>query len=165
MEKEFKDIGKKMPYAVPDGFFNTITAVTLEKAQRRELADRKRRVFLQWLVAAAVLSAITFSGIRLLNTPEEIASPVVAGTPLEIPAQEGITKQDPPALTLNEISADLEKPASGKSLEFVKSVDNEESVDELLTSIPDKELLEWATLMLNDPFSEETENNAYHEDH
>ena len=47
--------------------------------------------------------------------------------------------------------------------ESVKSVESEESVDELLASIPDKELMEWASQMHNDPFSDETENNTYHE--
>jgi hypothetical protein len=164
MEKEFKDIGKKMPYSIPDGFFETITTVTLEKARRRERADRKRRVYFQWLAAAAVLTGIVFTSLRLLNPPEEVVSPMVAGTPLETPAQEGIIKPDSGSLTINVGSAVLEKRASRESVEFVKSVDNEESLDELLASIPDEELLEWATLLNNDPFSEETENDANHED-
>jgi hypothetical protein len=162
MEKEFKDIGKKMPYSVPDGFFDSITGVTLEKARRRERADRKKRVFFQWLAAAAVLTGIALAGVRLLGT-QEVASPEIAGTPLEIPAQEGIIKPGSGSLTNHEGSSVLEKPASPKSMEFVKSTDNEESVDELLASIPDEELLKWALLVDNDPFSEETENNAYHE--
>jgi hypothetical protein len=158
MEKEFKDIGKKMPYSVPDGFFETVTAVTLEKARRRDRADRKRIILFRWLAAAAVLTGIAFAGIRLLNTPEEVASPKIAGAPLEIPVHEGIIKPDSGSITIREDSAVPEKPAS------LKSVDSEESMDELLASIPDEELLEWASLLNNDPFSEETENNANHED-
>jgi hypothetical protein len=163
MGNEFQKIGKKMPYSVPDGFFEKITAVTLEKAQRRDRTDRKRIILLRWLAAAAVFTGIAFTVIRLLNTPEEIASPKVAVTPLEIQAQEGIIKPGSQTLTINEVTADQENQVFRKSAEFVKSVDNEESVDELLASIPDEELLEWATLMQNDPFSEETENNVNHE--
>jgi len=164
MEKEFKGIGKKMPYSVPDGFFEKITGETLEKARIRDSAGRKRIILFRWLAAAAVLTGVVFTGIRLLNAPEEVTSPIVAGTPIEIPVQEGIIKPGYGTLTTTEDSVSQENPASGKSPESVKSVDGEESVDELLASIPDEELMEWATLMQNDPFSEETENNVYHED-
>jgi hypothetical protein len=158
MEKEFKDIGKKMPYSVPDGFFETVTAVTLEKARRKERAVRKRITLFRWLAAAAVLTGIAFAGNHLLNTPEEVSSPMVAGAPLEIQVQKGIIKPGSGTVTINEGTAARENPPSRKS------VDNEESVDELLASIPDEELLEWATLIHNDPFSEITENNVSHED-
>ena len=165
MEKEFKDIGKKMPYSVPDGFFEKITGATLEKARKRERLNRKRIILFRWLAAAAVMTGVVFTAVRLLNAPEEVTSPIVAGTPIEIPVQEGIIKPGYGTLTTAEVSANQENPASGKSPESVKSADGEESVDELLATIPDEELMEWATLMHNDPFSEETENNAYHEDY
>jgi hypothetical protein len=164
MEKEFKDIGKKMPYSVPDGFFETVTGVTLEKARRRDRADRKRIILLRWLAAAAVMTGVAFTAIRLLTPPEEVASPTIAGAPLEIRVHQGITKPDSGTLTINKGTAGQENPASRKSMQFVKSTDNEESMDELLASIPDEELLEWASLVNDDPFSEETENNANHED-
>jgi len=161
MDKEFKDIGKKMPYTVPDGFFEAITQATLEKARRRAGVARKRRLLIQWVAAAAVLTGIVFTGIRLLDPPAEVPAPMIAGTPLEIPAPEAIT------LPYSEPSALKEIPPAEKgvaSAESAKSVDSKESMDELLASIPDEELLDWATLIRSDPFFEETENNQYHED-
>jgi hypothetical protein len=164
MEKEFKDIGKKMPYSVPDGFFETITAVTLEKARRKERADRKRIILLRWLAAAAVLTGVVFASIRLLTPPEEHYSPLATGNHLEIQVPDGLKKPDSLVPFRKTLPVGQENTISVICAESMKSVDSEESMDELLASIPDEELLEWATLMRNDPFSEETENNAYHED-
>ncbi|HPT31956.1 MAG TPA: hypothetical protein PLW67_08955, partial [Prolixibacteraceae bacterium] len=45
----------------------------------------------------------------------------------------------------------------------VATEENSESLEDLLASIPDETLKEWGALLNNDPFFEETEDNAQHE--
>jgi hypothetical protein len=163
MEKEFKDIGMKMPYSVPDGFFDTITEMTLAKARKRERGDRRRHLLFQGLAAAAVLTGLTLTGIWLLNSDERVASPAIAVAPIEIQVPEGITKPVSGSSYLNQVPPALENTVIRESEGSLDSGNREESLDELLASIPDEELLKWAVMIDNDPFSEETENNIPNE--
>jgi hypothetical protein len=160
MEKEFQEIGKKMPYSVPEGFFETITEATLENARRRKSSIGKRRLLVQWLAAAALLCGVLYMGIRWLNAPEMGTSQEMAGVPLEIPAPEKIIKSLP---EITDLVDSVEVQNSLAIMPEVGNAENAESMEELLASIPDEELLEWGAILHNDPFFEETEENSNHE--
>ncbi|MFW5823036.1 MAG: hypothetical protein ACOC13_02525 [Tangfeifania sp.] len=69
-EKEFKEIGKKVPYQVPKDFFDTITEKTLEKAKLRN-RNRKIKHLLIWTSAAAsVIVILLFSGLVINQLPK-----------------------------------------------------------------------------------------------
>jgi len=168
MEKEFKEIGKKMPYPVPEDFFENITEATLEKARLRERSSGKRRLLVQWLAAAALLTGVVFTGIRMLNPPvKEFSAGRVE--PLEIATREAIVAPQPGTVVPEEtISPGKITNSGGNSViespdTPVATEENSESLEDLLASIPDETLKEWGALLNNDPFFEETEDNAQHE--
>ena len=57
MESEnfFETIGKKIPYEVPDGFFDSITERTLNSAKERNRQVKNKRYMVIWTSAAAVI--------------------------------------------------------------------------------------------------------------
>jgi hypothetical protein len=112
------------------------------------------------MAAAAVLCGVLYMGIQWLNAPGKATSPEMAGVPLEIPAPEGILKQIPETTKLHD-PVDVQKIPD--ALPEVVIADKEESMEELLASIPDEELLTWGALLRSDPFFEETEENPHHE--
>lgn len=58
---DFKNIGKRTPYKVPDDFFDQITEKTLMEAKRRDLRSRKiRRLWFSVASVASVAALIVF---------------------------------------------------------------------------------------------------------
>lgn len=157
-----------MPYPVPEGFFENITEATLGKARLRERSSGKRRLLVQWLAAAALLTGVVFTGIRLLNSPERDI-PADKVEPLEIVAREAIVVPQSEAEVPEETTAPGDKSHSGEKAGQENPAITEttgeagESLEDLLASIPDEALVEWGTLLNNDPFFEETEDNVHHE--
>jgi hypothetical protein len=63
MEREnfFEKIGKRVPYEVPDGFFDSITEKTLQNAKERKSWAKRRYIMIWTSAAAAVLALLAIS--------------------------------------------------------------------------------------------------------
>ena len=69
-EKEFKEIGKKVPYQVPQDFFDTITEKTLKKAKLRSRNRNIKHLLIWTSAAASVIIILLFSGLVINRIPE-----------------------------------------------------------------------------------------------
>jgi len=63
MEREnfFEKIGKRLPYEVPDDFFDSITEKTLQNAKERRSRAKRRYIMIWTSAAAAVLALLAIS--------------------------------------------------------------------------------------------------------
>ncbi len=152
-EDDFLKIGKKMPYTVPDGFFSGITGKTLEAAQKREQICRKKRWMGYSVSIAASFIALAAWGILFLSPADKGTFRPVAQKVPEILKQEDVPVDDHITLSgkntaINDIT---HKYADGPDSSRMENV---------LASLSDEELLQWAMAAQNDLFAEETENNT-----
>lgn len=74
---DFKEIGKQVPYRVPEGFFDELQQNVLSKTTKR---TSPRRILLtllpSGLAAAAVLAAVIFLPVKTNEVPNESLSQV-----------------------------------------------------------------------------------------
>jgi hypothetical protein len=158
MENDFQKVGKKMTYSVPEGFFDRITSETLKKAHLREMARKKRFRLWSVLSVAATLSGVILAGI-LYDQPSRSKTEQIV---VQATAKEEINLNDPSIETTHQITPEQKAessaiPESPRNPEG-PSVKNE-PMDELLASISDEELIQWAFMLKYDPFTEESEND------
>ena len=67
MNTEFKEIGRKSTYKVPDGFFEKVSEKTLLMAKQREQNHRNMIITLRTFAAAASLFAFALIGYFILK--------------------------------------------------------------------------------------------------
>ena len=152
---EFQEVGKKMPYSVPDGFFDGITEKTLDKARLREKARRKYVLIWRSMAIAASLTAFIVAGYLLFNfSPSEKTGQTARNTST-IMQDELKNEEFKEAINILPEKGDnniktASKPING-SIE-------EEGINDLLISLTDEELLELAAILKSDMFLEETDN-------
>lgn len=74
---DFNDIGKRMPYRTPDGFFERMQAESLKRAEEEK---RKKKLFrLRWGVSVALAVAAMVCGFLFFpQTQQAVKEPVVA---------------------------------------------------------------------------------------
>jgi hypothetical protein len=151
---EFKGIGKKMPYKVPDDFFEHAALKTLQEAKRREHESRKAIYSWRSVAVAASLAVIGFVGYFMLNKDAKPETQIVVqdSKPVVQPIV-GIKVVQPSVDTLpakKVISQEKVQPA------VVKEVPSE-NMDEILADLTEEELLQMAAMIKTDPFSGEFE--------
>jgi hypothetical protein len=157
MENEFQNIGKKMPYRVPDGFFEHITGNTLAEARRRRKGRKFRILLLSSVALAASLAAMLFlftlfaPGIR-----EKAQSPAVQNLPGGPPYPEKPVTPDPDRQVRGKPDFAEQKKAGDGEL---STATENESIESVLASIDDEELMAWVQSLRNDTFTEITENS------
>ena len=66
VDNEFQEIGKRIPYEVPEDFFEKITEKTLQQAKLRDQKHRKNRILWQTMSVAASLAAALLLGYMIL---------------------------------------------------------------------------------------------------
>ncbi len=72
---DFDRPGKRMPYTVPDGFFEQMEEDILRELDRRETAVQKSRRFLRLALGAVTTAAAAIAVVFLLDkAPESIPS-------------------------------------------------------------------------------------------
>lgn len=74
---DFKDIGKQMPYRVPEGFFAQVQEEVMERAEegKRKKSHRIKLIVLATLMAAAVLWGVIF-----FSVPQSGTEPLPSGS-------------------------------------------------------------------------------------
>ncbi|MCE5347530.1 MAG: hypothetical protein LLG13_14770 [Bacteroidales bacterium] len=155
-ESEFQKVGKKMPYSVPEGFFDQITGRTLVKARQREKIHRK--TVLMWRLAAVAASvAVLFAlGYLVLSPlPEKNCEQTAQQMPSML--QPEVISQSPKVTAESQPKEDFVPVITDKE-EITVSPESEE-INDVLSALSNDELLQLAILYKSDIFLEETENN------
>lgn len=145
-----------MPYTVPDGFFDGITEKTLDKARQREKVRRKYVLIWRSMAIAASLTALIVAGYLLINLlppgkTEQTAQNITAGPQNEV--QNGELAEVIDTLPVKEDYANKETTKN-----TVNVIQDEEGINDVLTSLTNEELMELAAMLTSDMFIEETEN-------
>jgi hypothetical protein len=168
---DFDKVGKRMPYKVPEGFFDKITESTLAEAERRNTIKKETTLF-NWpaiSVAASLVLLLAFGYIFYLNRTEQkdqvavLDKPAEKVTPSEIAAK--TEKNDPtspnvvPEITekaKNQVTSETTKTAKVEKHkpELLTQADKPESLDEVLANMSDDELMLLAAVA-------ETDLNVY----
>lgn len=157
MENEFQNIGKKMPYQVPEGFFDHITGDTLAEARRRGKSRKYRVLLWSSLAVAASLGAILFLvSLFAPGTRENLPSPIVQSAPGAPSAREKAIPADTDLKVTGKSDTEQQIRPRGREQ---NQVSENESIESILASIDDEELTAWVQSLKNDPFTEITENN------
>ena len=141
----FEEIGQKMTYKVPDGFFERVSSDTLIMAQQREQKRKTNRVIWRTMaVAASLLALIYLSYFRL--------EPVISDTNL-------VSFDGKPKLKLKvSPSESVSNPilvAESTELVIHKRMKSDSPVVELstvLAEMTDEDLQQLATMYKNDLF-------------
>ncbi len=159
MEKEsaYWESGKKMPYSVPDGFFERITGKTLEEAHRREKIRRKKITLWRTLSVAASLAALFTIGYFLLSPLSWRYSGQTARKSTEAVNQDIIVSDRSPVQDINP-QPEAKNPENTEKVTINSPVESEE-IGEVLSSLSNDELLQLATLYRTDIFLDENENS------
>lgn len=150
---DFEKLGKKNPYPVPDGFFETITSRTLEKAKKRERQLKTRRIVVVFSAAASFL-ILVLAGTMLLNQGHRTkTAPMVEikATDTEMISDsvfEATTSTNP----TQETKAPVVHPQTGNTK-------HEESIDDLLAEMDDTELMQIAEMLAGELFVDELTND------
>lgn len=150
---EFPGNGKKTPYKVLDGFFETISEKTLLKAKQREQSRSKRLVIWRTMAVAASLAAIVFIGYNISNPELKPQSTLIVldDQPVE---QQVIKNQEAakePKVT------EIKKVVTEKVPEnIIADETNAEEISDVLADLSDEELLQLAAMFKTDPFISES---------
>jgi len=146
----FKEIGKKMPYKVPDGFFDQISERTLQKAKQREKKHRNNSTLLKTVAVISSMAALFLLGyfiIRFDFKPEtnEMAIDIQ-------PTKQSIIKQKQ-NIAVSSSVAEKKEMVSEKIIEKNIELENgTEDISDVLAELSDEELLQLSLMYKNDPF-------------
>jgi hypothetical protein len=134
-EKEFKEIGKKVHYQVPQDFFDTITEKTLKKAKLRS-RDRNIKHLLIWTSAAAsVIFILLFSSVVNNRIPE------MENTETIVQSNENPPEIKPEILQDSAIAFEIEAGENNQEpFSEDKSEYHNETFENLLASLTEEEL-------------------------
>lgn len=74
---DFKEVGKRMPYRTPEGFFERMQAETLKRVEEEK--RRKKTIRLNWGLSVALVAAAMVCGILFFpKTQQDITEQPVA---------------------------------------------------------------------------------------
>lgn len=151
---EFRNVGKRIPYKVPDDFFGKFPQETLFAAKQRE--RKSRRILYVWrpLAVAASLAVFAVVGYFMIG-PDKLpeSQPLVQEAPLN--EQNSGIKPDEPK---QQAMADPGKSGTvKKSEQIADKLILTEKMDEILADMTDDELIQFAAMIKTDPFAIETE--------
>jgi len=150
-DTEFQEIGKKIPYKVPEDFFENISEKMLMEARKREKGHKRKLIVLRTFAVAASLAAVAFLGyLRISSEKPESAQTarIVAPKPVEQPEQNLKTAKVSD-------SVEAEKPAPVKPAKEIKP---DEKITDVLADMSDDELLQMAAMYKTDTFLNESMN-------
>lgn len=145
MKKDFDNIGKRMPYKTPEGFFDRIAEQTLAEAERRE-GLKKTRTFPKTTIfaMAASISLLIVLSYFLVFHRQADEKP---WAPEKIIVIASVAKEEKPE-TVKPVAEEV--PAAQKSTakpaakvpekQSLAKVKNPETVAEVLASFSDEEI-------------------------
>lgn len=148
---EFQGIEKRVPYQVPDGFFDSITNKTLQNAKLREQKHRKNLTLWRTMAVAASLAAIVLFGYLKAEYSRENQTDVIVMDALPPIVQK-------PEINLQSTVKAPPKALSPKVKEKIASKeDKTEVLADIISDLTDEELLELDAMYKTDPMIGELE--------
>lgn len=153
-DMEFQEFGKKLPYKVPEDFFEKVSAKTLLEARKREQNSRQRVIVLRTFAVAASLAAVAFLGYLKFGTEKTQSiqtSEVVAAPLTEQPAAQ-IADTMRRSQDANENSRVAEAPIT------TEKAKSDENLSDVLADMSDDELIQLAAIYKSDTFLNESAN-------
>ena len=148
---EFQEFGKKLPYKVPEHFFEKVSVKTLQEARKREQNSRRKVIALRTFAVAASLAAVAFLGY--LKFGPEKSQPVQTAEVVTSPLN-GQTKQMADTM-MKSLEANGQKTANPEIAGKVKA---DENLSDVLADMSDDELLQLAAMYKSDTFLNESTN-------
>ena len=149
---DFEKIGKKIPYSAPDGFFDAITKLTIEKAHQRERKIKIRKLFVLYSSAASVLILIAIGFLLLTDKQDHSETTIVQSVTEERILQdiqpEEIFKADTVEMEVNE-EPEIQSVAQLQ----------ENSLEKLIAGMSEDELQQLETVVNGELFLDEILNN------
>lgn len=148
-ETEFQEIGKKLPFKTPSGFFEQVSEKTLREAKLRVQNHRKSLMLWRSVALAASLSALALLGYFMFEQDNTVTTQI------------GQVKQ-PEKIQLIEPKKEVTEPAKVAEVEKVtaeKTVVKEnykEEISDVLADMSDEDLLQLAAMLKTDPFTGES---------
>lgn len=157
---EFQGIGKRTPYKAPEGFFETISEKTLQRAKLRAQHQRKNLSLWRTMAVAASLAAVVMLGYYM-SEPE----PTPKTAMIEMKKQADIQQSNLPKQEIAKIStvpvpkkaiAVKVKEEKVKEKKVSEKNDSEILVD-VLADLSDEELSEMDAMYKTDPIIGQSE--------
>jgi hypothetical protein len=149
-DTEFQEIGREIPYKVPEGFFEKISEKTLLLAKQRERKSRKIVIALRTFAVAASFLVLALLSYFMIEKEKPIITSTVGQKQTEVKAT-----IRPPEVTDKQIAiTGTKKIAPEKTVK--KEIFPEEFTD-VLSELSDDELLQLASVYKSDPFIEESQ--------
>lgn len=173
-EFDFQQVGKRTPYRVPEGFFDTFQQQVMAEARhRRQLRSRRRTLWLSLAGVAGIAAAIlcfvlpvghdlvpevdnvSWSNLAAVPTPTTSltaqhtapAAPEAVAAEAEVPAPEAAPK------ATSRPAARQRQEASASEYEYIASM-TDEDLDEVVSMIQADPFLLAAGDYYSDPLSE-----------
>ena len=134
-EKEFKEIGKKVPYQIPQDFFDTITEKTLQKAKLRSRNRNIKHLLIWTSAAASVIVILIFSGLVINPFPKVQKLETVAQSNENLPEVKPEIIRDSAIAFEIEPDENDQEPSSEDISEY-----QDETFENLLASLTEEEL-------------------------
>ncbi|MFA5326760.1 MAG: hypothetical protein WC384_03115 [Prolixibacteraceae bacterium] len=150
-DTEFQEIGKKIPYKVPEGFFDELSLKTLAEAKKRSESRRKFRILWQSVAVAASLTGLAFLGYYFSAPEKAVVVPVVAEQPKVAKPQVQEVQPEKMAEPQIVVAEKIEPEPNPE----VAEENSKEDLSDLLAGLSDDDLLQMAAMIKTDPFMEE----------
>jgi hypothetical protein len=149
-DTEFQEFKQKLPYKVPDSFFEQVSENTLSKAKQREEQKRKKSLWLWRSVSvAASLIGLALFGYFMLEPGKPAKNLIV-----QVEQTDSVqTNQQITDFAKSPAVAEIKKIVSEKRIE--KETDME-GISDVLADLSDDELLQLDALFKTDPFMGES---------
>ena len=147
---EFEEIGRKMPYKVPKGFFDKISQKTLLLAKQRECKSKKIVMALRTFTVAASFSALALLSYFMMEKEKPMTTLIVAQKQTVV--KDTIRQED---VIVKQIA--ISKPKKVAPVKIVAKEIHQEEITDVLSELSDDELLQLASVYKSDPFIEESQ--------
>ena len=151
-ELDFEKIGKKLPYSVPDRFFEDITKLTLEKARLRERKIKIRKLLVLYSSAASVLILIATGFLLLTNKQDQNETTIVKSV-----TQEKVLQDIQPEEIFQTDTIEIQIEDEPENQPVLQAHEN--SIDILIAEMSDEELRQLETVVNGELFLDEIINN------
>ena len=151
---EFRNIGKKLPYQEPVGFFDQISEKTLRQAKIREQNHKKNRTLWRTVAVAASLSALALLSYFMFEPEAPVTNPIALQ---QKPVNQSLVIV--PELIKKPKTTEAKKTLRKNAPEKLDVTGNaDEKISDVMADLSDEELHQLAVMCEADPFITDSEH-------